>query len=219
MIELRLDGVEHVDRVPLVAPYQADEAAGPGQDRPDACPLAERGLARAARHCQGKEAAVQHRLLNPRHDLQVVGRPRQVEGLGEVCLTEGAKRTGRPRLPLRVGHSRQRRNVASLGGEPCTPLPRPLLYLLVSWLRTLTPRQSTFTREPRCVARQVHRPPVPDPVPGTVALAVEDVGLHDLAQGCGVQDAGEFRWLQRPGVKLRHRRRPSVAHSARLHSG
>jgi hypothetical protein len=125
-VELHLDGVEPVHRVPFVGADQTDELAVPVQHGPDAGALANGALAAAAGHRHREQPAAQHRLLDAGDDLQVVLRPGQVEGEREVAVAEEAEVARRPCLAFRVLHRRQFADVAVIGpSEPASNLCRP----------------------------------------------------------------------------------------------
>ncbi len=209
-LQLGLDGVEHVGGVALVRADQADELPRAGQDRPKTCGLAEGGLAAAARHGQGEEPALEDGLLDLAHHLQVVGRPVQAEGQREVALAEGPEASRRPLPALVIDHGRHLADVASGGREAAVAGGGRLLHCpIVAW-GPLRLRSMALAGEPGGVAHQVDPAAVADAVPGPVALTVDGVGLHHLAERRGVEEPCQLGRPQCPGVKLRHRAPPSV---------
>ena len=148
-----------------------------------------RGLAAAPGHGHREQPAVQHRLLDLGDDLQVVGGPGQVERLREVA---SRRRSGTSRrhapcvgvhgsdpplggdVPGEKGHL----PVAAVGG-----VLDPLVAVAVAArikLQRLFPQPLLV--QPGAVLGQVEAFAVADLVPGLVLVAVDGVGLDDLAQ-------------------------------------
>jgi len=71
---------------------QTDERPVAVKDRPQRRASRQRGLAASARHGEGEQPAVAHRLFDPADDAKVIIRPRPVEGRGEIGLAEHPER-------------------------------------------------------------------------------------------------------------------------------
>ena len=112
-VELGLNRLEHVHRVALVRPDQTDEVAMAIEHGPNAGALADRRLAAAARHRHREQATMQNSLFDTGDDLQVVGRPRQMECLRKVRIAELAKVSRRESAPIGVRHGGQVADVAA----------------------------------------------------------------------------------------------------------
>ena len=115
LLEVALDRIEHLLGDRLIGADQRDELPVTVQQRPEACPLAEGGLAGAARHGEGEQLAAKHRRFDLGDRGQMVGRPRQRERLGGVRLAEEAEVQPAGIPAGRIDDCRRRADVAAGG--------------------------------------------------------------------------------------------------------
>jgi hypothetical protein len=214
-IEFHLDRIEHVHRVAFIRSDQADELAVTIEHGPDAGAFADRALARAARHRHRKQAAPQHRLLDPADDFQVIAGPGEVEREREVAVAEEPEVGRGPLLSLWVDDRRQLADVAPRQRQRNVAGASTLLQRLVGIAFLFGPRGVADLHEPGDVTHQVHVPSVADAQPSPRAMAVELPLADHLAQRGRVEQAAQ---LARPQASRVSRHVPSPS-PARRRSG
>ncbi len=208
-LELDLDAFEHAAGVTGVRADQADEPSRPGQHRPDAGRLGQRGLAAAARHRHGEQPAAQNGLFDLGDHLQVVVRPRQAERLGEVRFAEEPEVRLGPRLPLGIDYTGNGADVPAGCRQLRAAGSGGFLYRLVVGGLFIRFGIMTQPYQPCGVAEQVHALTVAggDSKTRPVAMPAQLPLADHLAERRGVQHPRQDRRAKLSGVN-RHRPSP-----------
>ena len=218
-LEFRLDGVEHFQSRALACTDYDYELAVSVCHRPDGGGLRERGLARAARHRESEEPALEDGLLQLLYRAQVVVGPFEVVHLREVGLAELPEVEAARLLPLRIDHCGKLAYVAPREREVGLPLRRRLAVRLVpSSLRRLR-RSVAPVYEPSRVAVEAQGPRVlrrGDAVARLREVPVDHRGGDDRTQLRGVEEPHHLHGLHLPNVD---RHRPSPLRPTRCTSG